>query len=95
MNITRQYTDRYNALMEDIRLRIEDLVMSNTDGNQFDFEENGFEDESQNDISGVSLENVILADGETYSLHELSFWDGIKIIETIENMSQQPQTKTT
>lgn len=84
---TNKFADRYNDLMEDVRLEIESLVQKHADGKEFSFEDNGFEDDSHNDVAGVNLEDVLLADGETYSLHELSFWDGIKIIDTILQMT--------
>lgn len=89
MNITTNpLTDRYNDLMEDVR---REIINQLPDGRKFDFEDNGFEDEAGNDVEAVDTEVVHISGGETYSLHELSFWDGIKIIDTMVTMQRSAQ----
>ncbi len=80
----KQLCDQYNSVMENLRMEIDTL----TDGGKVDFDENGFEDVSHNDITGIDGEDVLLADGETCSYHELDFWDGIKIIEAIQKAKE-------
>ncbi len=75
-------TGRYNDLMQDVVLAIQERL-TDVDGT-FDFEDNGFEDESGNDVVGVDSEDIHITGNHRYSLHELSFWDGIKVIETID-----------
>lgn len=85
-------TGRYSYLMQDVVLAIQQRLLD-TDGT-FDFEDNGFEDESGNDVVGVDNEDIHITGNRRYSLHELSFWDGIKVIEAIgevkERVKQMP-----
>ena len=87
MKQVKELTDQYNSVMENMRIAIEELL---PDGERFELEENGFEDDSSNDIEAVDNENVYMVGGDSYSLHELSFWDGITIIETIQKMQLNP-----
>lgn len=97
---SREAYDKYNQLLSTVIIQIQEYAGDNI----IDFEENGFEDLSGNDIYGVDNEKVYMNDGDfteknSYSLHELDLLDAIKIIGDLENpenriyIEHKPATK--
>lgn len=81
--VKHELIDGYNYIMEQLHLEIEEL----TKGEIVYFGENGFEDDSSNDLCAVSPEGVYDSEESgaepIYQIYELSFWDGIKVLEIL------------
>lgn len=88
MITVKNLIDDFNEVMQDVVLAIENL----TEGkDKVDISDTATYDESGNCILAVDNESVYFENdskGCDYSIHELSFWDGIKVIEAIQKVQK-------